>query len=143
MAAEENKATARMALEHVWSAAGTASAGDVYSTQFVGHQNSHQSVTDIRGIEALKAFLAEFHRAFPDFEDTVELQISEGDMVATRFTSSGTHKGEFMGVAPTGQRIEWRGIEIARLEDGKIAENWVSWDRLGVLEQLGGVASPG
>ena len=139
MPAGENKAIARTALEGVWSVAGTASPDQLYAANFVGHQPGQQNEADIGGIEALKEFIAEFHLAFPDLNDAVEFQIGEGDMVASAFTSSGTHKGELMGVPSTGKRIEWSGIEIVRIEAGKIAENWVSWDKLGVLEQIGAV----
>lgn len=142
MAIDKNKAIARLALEGVWSAAGTASLEEVYSAQFVSHQQGDPDAT-VRGIEALKSFIAEFHLAFPDFNNQVEQQIAEDDRVVTAFTSSGTHRGALMGVASTGKRIEWSGIEIVRVEGGKIAENWVIWDRLGVLEQMGVAVLPG
>jgi len=85
----------------------------------------------------LKSFVAEFHAGFPDFVDTVELQLAEGDLVTTQFTSAGTHRGEFLGIAPTGQRVEWMGNRIARITDGKIIEKWVAWDLYGMLRQLG------
>lgn len=138
----ENKALARAALEEVWSTGGGRSAEDVYAPDFVSHQHSHPNVGDVRGIAELESFVAEFHRAFPDFTDTVDAQICEGDLVATQFTSAGTHDGELMGAAPTGRRIEWMGIELARIADGKIAENWVSWDMFGMLRQLGAVGTP-
>jgi predicted ester cyclase len=61
----------------------------------------------------------------------------------TQFTSAGSHRGELMGIAPTGRRIEWMGIELARIENGRIAENWVSWDMSGMLQQLGAVSPVG
>lgn len=136
MTPNENKTIAANALEGVWSVAGSIAPEDVYATDFVGHQLS--STADISGLEALKAFVAEFHRAFPDFADTVDRQVSEGELVVTQFTSAGTHRGDFMGMAPTGQRAEWSGIEIARIADGKVAENWVSWDQHGLVQRLGG-----
>ncbi|MQA73257.1 MAG: hypothetical protein GEU88_02705 [Solirubrobacterales bacterium] len=118
MGADENKALARRALEGVWGVAGGVRASDVYATGFISHQHSHPTVTDVRGIDALESFVAEFHRAFPDFTDTVERQAAEGDLVSTQFTSAGTHEGELMGIAPTGRRVEWMGIGMDRIEDG-------------------------
>jgi crotonobetaine/carnitine-CoA ligase len=75
--------------------------------------------------------------AFPDSHYTLEDMIAEGDKLVVRWTSQGTHCGEFMGVAPTGRRVTARGISIYRMDQGKIAEEWFVVDRLGLLEQLG------
>ena len=139
LGAEANKAVARRALERVWSSPSTVPAEEVYAPEFVSHQHSHPTVTDIRGIEELKSFVREFQVAFPDFVDTVERQIAEGELVMTQFTSAGTQQGELMGIPPTGERVEWMGIELARVVGGKIAENWVSWDMYGMLQQLGAI----
>lgn len=61
------------------------------------------------------------------------------DDIAIAYTLSGTHKGNFLGVAPTGKRIHARGMQIARFEDGKIVERWGSSDELGILKQLGAI----
>jgi predicted ester cyclase len=70
-------------------------------------------------------------------------QIAEGDKVANRFVFLGTHLGEFMGVAPTGKRVEFVGNSIDRVVDGKIVESWVEVDLLGVMQQLGAFTEPG
>jgi len=142
MGAQENKDIARRALEGVWSVGGGKSADDVYADDFVSHQHSHPRAGDLRGRVALESFVREFQLGFPDFADTVERQIAEGDLVMTQFTSAGTQNGEIMGVAATGKHAEWMGIELARVADGKIVENWVSWDLYGMLQQLGAVSPP-
>jgi predicted ester cyclase len=76
----------------------------------------------IRGTEAWKNFVREFHQAFPDFHDTIEDQVAEGDKVVTRFTSQGTQAGEFMGVPPTGKHGRWTGIVIHRIADDKMCQ---------------------
>ena len=96
----------------------------------------------IRGTEAWKTFVREFRQAFPDFHDTIEDQVAEGDKVVTRFTSQGTQAGEFMGVPPTGKHVRWTGIVVDRIADDKIVESWGSWDMLGMPQQLGGIALP-
>ena len=76
-------------------------------------------------------------RRFPDFRLTIEDQITEGDIVVTRVTFRGTHRGEFMGIAPTGRLVEYGGIAIDRIENGKVVEAWHQADELGMLDQLG------
>jgi predicted ester cyclase len=78
--------------------------------------------------------------AFPDWRSEVHLLVAEGDYVVERFTASGTHRGEFMGAAPTGRTVAMPGINIFRLRDGKIVERWGSVDVLGFLTQLGVIA---
>jgi predicted ester cyclase len=90
----------------------------------------------------MKAFAAEFREAFPDFHDSIDIQLGEGDMVATRFTSRETHRGVFMGVEPTNKELSWTGITIDRISEGKIVESWANWDMMGMMQQLGVVHTP-
>jgi predicted ester cyclase len=83
-----------------------------------------------------------FRDAFPDLRFTAEDIIAEGDKVAARYTMRGTHQGEFMGVAPTGNRIEVTGIDIVRFEGGKMVEHWANSDELGMMQQLGVIPAP-
>jgi predicted ester cyclase len=113
MDAERNKAVVRQALTEIWSEGNFAAADELYAPDFVSHQHGHPAgPRDVRGVDALKTFAAEFRAAFPDFHDTVEDQIAEGDKVATRFTSAGTQTGPLMGIAPTHRHVEWEGISI-------------------------------
>jgi predicted ester cyclase len=89
--------------------------------------------------QELKRSIAEIRQAFPDYRGTNEIQIAEGDMVANRFVFHGTHRGEFMGIAPTGREVTARGIAIDRVKDGKIVESWVEADLEDLVQQLGGV----
>jgi predicted ester cyclase len=73
---------------------------------------------------------------------TIEDSVAEGDRVATRFTISGTHTGSFMGIAPTGKTIHVSASGIFRIVDGKATDNWVNFDALGMLQQLGAVPMP-
>ena len=68
-------------------------APEIYAPHFVSHQHSHPHVRDVRGLSALIAFVREFREAFPDFHDSIDDQIAEGDKVVTRFASTGTHRG--------------------------------------------------
>jgi predicted ester cyclase len=88
----------------------------------------------------MKNFAKEFRQAFPDFRDSIDIQLAEADMVATRFTSMGTHRDAFMGVEPTNRELTWTGITIDRISEGKIVESWANWDMMGMMQQLGAVS---
>jgi predicted ester cyclase len=75
--------------------------------------------------------------AFPDQEIELVEVIAEGNFVVGRMIIRGTHQGEFMRIPRTGKRVSAELIELVRIADGKIAERWVQWDRLGLLQQLG------
>ncbi len=75
--------------------------------------------------------------AFPDAEITPAHLVADDENVCLAYTLTGTHQGEFQGVAPTGRRIEVRGMQIGRFRDGQIVERWGSSDELGLMQQLG------
>jgi len=81
--------------------------------------------------------------AFPDLRTTVEPMVGEGDMVAAQLTHRGTHKGEFMGVAPTGKQVTVTTIGIYRFAGSKLEEAWIQIDELGMLQQIGAIPSKG
>jgi predicted ester cyclase len=69
----------------------------------------------------------------------VEKQVAEADMVVTRWPARGTHRGELMGVAPSGKQIEVSGMSMDHISGGKIAENWVNWEALEMMQQIGAI----
>ena len=83
-----------------------------------------------------RAVIGALLTGFPDVQHTVEAVITEGDLVVVRYTATGTHTGEFQGHAPTGKRVTWTGINIYRLECGRIAEIWSEVDGLSRIAQL-------
>ncbi len=89
------------------------------------------------GLEQHKEFLVWHHTAFPDQHWTVEDIVAEGEMIAIHWRLSGTQRGEFLGVAPTGRQIALRGMDLFRLADGKIAELRRFFDLMDVMQQLG------
>lgn len=95
------------------------------------------------GIEGLKDFFRTFRTAFPDLEASVDEMTATDDHVAIRYTIRGTHEGDFMGIAPTGRRIEAAAMQLARFEGGKVKERWGLTDQLGILRQLGAVQIDG
>jgi steroid delta-isomerase-like uncharacterized protein len=84
-----------------------------------------------------RGFIATFLGGFPDLQLIVEDMVAAGDRVAVRWTFQGTHRGEFLGVPPTGKRVTMSAVEINRVAAGKVAEHWVQLDQLGLLQQLG------
>ena len=97
----------------------------------------HDPGLEMRGTAELRHGLTMLRRAFPDFHFIVEDQMADRDRVILRYRGRGTHHGEFKGVPPTGRPIDYTGIIIVRLEDGRIAELWAQPDQLTVLQQLG------
>ncbi|MDT0677771.1 ester cyclase [Autumnicola musiva] len=82
-------------------------------------------------------FFTMMRNAFPDMQVEVEQLVADEDNVAFAYTLTGTHKGDFMGVAGTGKSIKARGMQISRFENGKLVERWGSSDELGILKQIG------
>lgn len=93
----------------------------------------------VRGPAALADLVAGYRRAFPDLVNTIEDQLVDGDRVATRWTSVGTHLGPALGLQATGRTRHVSGIVLSHMKDGRIAEEWHSWDTVGLLRQLGGI----
>ncbi len=89
------------------------------------------------GPEGFKHFFETLRVAFPDLEVTPERMTATDDDIALAYTMRGTHQGEFLGVAPTGRRVEARGCQIFRFENGKMVERWGSSNELGILHQIG------
>jgi steroid delta-isomerase-like uncharacterized protein len=93
----------------------------------------------LRGKDGFRQFVTTYLTAFPDGTVTVEDQIAEGHVIATRWTGRGTNTGELMGMPPTGKQITVAGITYGRFADGKAREAWIIWDTLGMLQQLGAI----
>jgi C-1 hydroxylase len=91
----------------------------------------------LQGSEGYKQFETAFFRGFPDWIETIEDIIAEEDKVWVRFTGTGTHKGEWRGLAPTGKKVTFRGVQIWRIVDGKIVSKDSILDLLDALKQLG------
>src|SRR5215210_9248603 len=122
MSAEENKEKARRLMEEAFREGKTEMLDEVLHSDFVCYDPNSES-GEIRGAETMKGEIEYFRHAVPDLTYTVEEQIAEGDKVVTSYRASGTHQGEFFGVAPTGNRVEFTGIQIDRFdESGKMVE---------------------
>ncbi len=108
----------------------------VYASGFIKHDAASESPSP-PGLSALKEGFARFAAAFPESEHIIEDIVAEGDKVVVRVTGRGVHRGEYLGVAPTGKRVRMSGIAIYRIAGGKIVEEWSVSDRLTFHRQLG------
>jgi steroid delta-isomerase-like uncharacterized protein len=138
MSAEQNKAIVRRWFDEVVSQ-GNIELVDEICMQCVPSFVVIQGVADPppQGLEGVKGLIGVLRTAFPDLKFTIEGQIAEGDQVATRLTVRGTHLGEFMGIPATGKQMAVSGVSIWRLADGKLVNEWVNWDSLAMMQQLG------
>jgi len=134
MSAKENKAIVRRDFEEIWHQGNLSVIDEIYTTDYIRHD---AVIGDMQGPEGVKQVVTMYHTAFPDLHLTIEDIIAEGDKVAYRWTGSGTHKGELMGIAPTGKQETITGINIFRIASGKIVEGWINSDALGMMQQLG------
>lgn len=135
MSAEENKAIFHRFIEEVWNKGNLAVADELFTPDAV----SPSAPNLPPGSEGVKIIATMFRSAFPDFHMTIEDLIAEEDKVVARFTQGGTHKGEFMGIAPTGKQVEFTEIGILRIVGGKVVESWYETDMLGLMQQLSAV----
>ena len=140
MTTEENKAIGSRIIEEVWNKGDLAAVDELVSPNHIYHFPGRE---DIKGPEGLKQFATMARTAFPDLHITIDDMIAEGDKVACRFTWRGTHKGEMMGIAPTGKQVTVTGIVISHFVGGKEVEVWESTDSLGMFQQLGVVPPMG
>jgi steroid delta-isomerase-like uncharacterized protein len=113
---------------------------EVMSQELVWHGGSFG---EIRGLDDFKKFIGQFLVAFPDLRVTVHDVIGVDDKVATRLTVRGTHDGELMGIPASGKDATWTDINIYRVADGKIVEEWFCGDYLGMMQQIGAVPAVG
>jgi steroid delta-isomerase-like uncharacterized protein len=95
------------------------------------------------GVEGARAFVGMLHAGLSDIRYTIEDMIAEGDRVVYRWSLRGRHTGPFMGIPPTGAALDITGVDIFRLEGGKVVESWASADALGMMRQLGLLPPPG
>ena len=102
----------------------------------------HDPGRELRGTAAIRQGLASLRAGFPDVAYTVEAQLAEGDLVASRYRGAGTHLGAWRGVAATGRRVVDTGILIHRFAGGRSAAFWGQADALGLMQQLGAIPAP-
>jgi steroid delta-isomerase-like uncharacterized protein len=138
---ERNKELVRRVNEEVWNKGNLEIIDEVYSADIVRHFLPDGS--EIQGLDKLRDRILDHRKAFPDWTEKIELIVAEGDFVAIHFTSTGTNKGSFLGNPATGKQIHTNDMSIYRIVDGKIVEQWLLPNLLGLEQQLGLISQLG
>jgi steroid delta-isomerase-like uncharacterized protein len=134
MSMHDNKTVVRRFIDALFTEGDLGAVDEFLAADFVNHDPPIGLGSDAEGMRTAGSM---FRAAFPDWHSELHALVGEGDIVVERFTASGTHQGELMGVAPTGKMVELRGINIFRVRDGRIVERWGRLDELGLFQQLG------
>jgi steroid delta-isomerase-like uncharacterized protein len=107
---------------------------EFFAPHFVSH---NQPPGFPPGVEGVKRFFSIFADALPDLRVTIDVELAEGDLVALRTTTRGTHRGTLLGVPPSDKRLEIDGTDIVRIEEGRIVEHWGLTNTVGLIQQVG------
>ena len=138
MSTEDNKAVVRRMIEEIMNNHNVDSLGDFMAADLIEHNPPPKGKP---GLEGMKDGMRMFFGAFPDLKIQIDDMIAEGDKVVMRATTTGTHQGDFMGIAATGKNISYGAIHVVRISDGKIVEHWGLEDQMGMMQQLGVIPS--
>lgn len=137
MPPQENKALVREAMMDLWNKGNMEVADKAFAHDYVAHDPA--IAHPITGPEGVKRLVTMFRSAFPNLHVTIEDQIAAGDRVVSRWMARGTHKGELMGIPPSGIDVTMVGLTISRVTEGKISEDWTNWNSLDTIRQLGAI----
>jgi steroid delta-isomerase-like uncharacterized protein len=129
---EKNKAVARTAVEEVLGRGKVELHDSLYAPDYVSHNGLRQA-----NREEDRGATQGWHQAFPDLRVTIDKIVAEGDLVAVRLIAEGTNTGSGNGLPATGKRVRTSGTTFFRIVDGKIVEEWATFDQLDFMRQLG------
>ena len=129
----DNAALMRRFIDEVWNKGNFEVADEIFHPE----ATSPSAPSLPPGGAGVRVIAEMFRNAFPDYRMEITHLVAEDSRVAARFRQGGTHKGDLMGIAPTGKRVEWTEIGILRIADGKVVESWYDVDMLGLMGQLG------
>ena len=141
MPTEQNKAIFRRMVEEIFNRGNMSQVDEFIAPDFIEREELPPGIPP--GREGVKQMTIMFRSAFPDFKATIDDMIAEGDKVVVRMTWSGTHKGEFMGIPPTGKSVSFGLIDIVRFAGDKFVEHWGMMDSTSMMQQLGVNPAPG
>jgi steroid delta-isomerase-like uncharacterized protein len=133
--AKEHTDKVRRVIEEFYNQGRLGVADELYAHDYARYDPATPDV--VGGPDGARQVATRYRNAFPDLHLAVKDMLAEGDKVTTRWTASGTHKGDLQGIAPTGNSMEISGLTIMRFTGGKIVEEWTNWDTLGMMKQLG------
>jgi steroid delta-isomerase-like uncharacterized protein len=140
VSAEENKIRFRRLFEEMFNKGNLAAADEAFTPNVVFHSPTEPE--PVYGIEGFKRFPAMLRAGFPDIHITIEDLIAEDDIVMSRWSFRGTHRGPFLGIPPTGKQAAGRGMEVYRFVGDRIEEIWLEVDAVSMLQQIG-ILPPG
>jgi len=138
---DNNKKIVMKFMDECWNGGDMASVPELVAAHCRYHDPVFPHMT--AGVESMQHHIMKSRRAFPDMRFTVNDTIAERDEVVAHWTVTGTHRGEFLGMPATNHTASVAGTSIYRIEAGKIVEQWVNWDLMSLIEQLGLRASAG
>jgi steroid delta-isomerase-like uncharacterized protein len=127
--------------QELWNKGNIAVADEIIAPEFTDHDPASPWVPP--GIEGCRVLVSSYRAIFPDIHFTIEQQVAAGDRVVSHWRCRGTHRGDLMGIPPTGKKVEVEGVSILHLENGKITHQTTIWDALGLLQQVGAVPALG
>ena len=132
---EQNKAVIRRLIDEVWNRRAFDAADELFAPEAI----IYESGVALPGVgpPVVKEGIAAICAAFPDNRITIDDMIAAEDKVVLRWSSLGTHQGVIQGIAPTNRKVAANGIAIYRFADGKVVEEWMNTDQLGILKHLG------
>lgn len=136
---EEQKETSRKSIQW-WDSNFQVDPDSLFAPGYINHQEPIAGSDGEKGVtlDELKIIVASYHGAFPGTKVTFQMQVVEGNRVATHWTFSGTQKGTYEGLAPTDKSVTWAGVSIDEYDaDGKIEQTWVVWDKFTLFRALG------
>jgi predicted ester cyclase len=139
MSTEENKALLRRLFEEGLNQNKPGVFDELIAPDFVIYDSP---LGTVRGPEGFRQLVETFRKAFPDIHVTFEQDFADGDYVIHRGYVTATHKGEFLGIPPTGKPVKLNTLDIWRVANGKAMENWVQMDLLGLMQQIGAIPAP-
>ena len=131
---ERNIEVVRSWIDEAWSKGDLSVADDLLTSGFVLHDPV--AAREVVGRDAERELIAGLRRSIPDLTFTIDDVVADGDDVTIRWTAEGTHGGELLGIAGTGRALAIRGVDMYRLEDGRIAESWTFWDLPGMVRTI-------
>ena len=134
---EENKQLVRRWFEEVWNKGRADAIEQMFDANGIAHGLSDDPSNPIKGPKDFRPFHTLFREAFPNMIIIVEDIVAEGDKVAARCSVRARHEGEFLGRVATGSPVEFTGITILRIADGKIVEAWNNFDFMTLHRQVG------
>ena len=131
---EQNKALVQRVIQELVNKGDFSLLDELVASDYAYYE---PTVGEMQGRDGYRSLVSMYRSAFPDMTLTINEQIAEGDKVVTCWTARGTHGGELMGVPPTGKQVTVQGVVISRIKDGKLIQDFESYDVHGMMRQLG------